>query len=139
MAKSSAFSRLIALRYLWSKRSEAFITIITVISILGVAIGVMVLNIVMAIMTGFESELRDKIVGANSHILVKRVGGKIEGWHEARDKILKVPGVGSVSAFTYHQALLRTQNDACTVSASVVRMPRFSDVCTRPGMSRLMA
>jgi hypothetical protein len=53
---SWAFSRKIALRYLWSKRSEAFISIITVISVIGVAIGVMVLNIVMSVMTGFEHE-----------------------------------------------------------------------------------
>ncbi|NLF24608.1 MAG: lipoprotein-releasing system transmembrane subunit LolC, partial [Deltaproteobacteria bacterium] len=55
---SFSFSRKVALRYLWSRRAEAFITIITVISILGVALGVAVINITMAIMTGFETELR---------------------------------------------------------------------------------
>ncbi|MBN8550547.1 MAG: ABC transporter permease [Deltaproteobacteria bacterium] len=106
---SHAFSRKIALRYLWSRRGEAFITIITIISVLGVAIGVMVLNMVMAVMTGFQHELREKIVGTNSHIVVRRLSGKIQDWQEVSHKIADVPGVTSVSAFTYHQALLRTQ------------------------------
>lgn len=105
---SLTFSKKIALRYLWSRRSEAFITIITIISVLGVAIGVMVLNIVMAVMTGFEFELREKIIGANSHIVVRKLGGKIAHWEEVKDQIQSVDGVDSVSAFTYHQALLRT-------------------------------
>lgn len=105
-----SFSRKIALRYLWSKRSEAFITILTVISILGVAIGVTVLNITMAIMTGFESELREKIIGANSHIVVHSATGRIEEWKSAEEKIRAVPGVVSVSPFTYNQALLKVDN-----------------------------
>jgi lipoprotein-releasing system permease protein len=109
---SFSFSKKIACRYLWSKRSEAFVTIITAISIVGVALGVMVLNIVMAVMTGFEHELREKIVGANSHIVVKAVGGRVEGWSEIAQKLLAVPGVQSVSPFTYHQALIRTNAGA---------------------------
>lgn len=97
------------MRYLWSRRGEAFITIITLISILGVAIGVMVLNMLMAVMTGFQHELREKIVGTNSHIVVRRLSGKIYDWHDVTERIKAVPGVSSVSAFTYHQALLRTQ------------------------------
>ncbi len=104
---SFSFSRRIATRYLWSKRSEAFITIITVISVLGVAIGVMVLNIAMAVMTGFEHELRDKIVGANSHITVRRFSGKIANWRLVANEIAKVKGVSAVSPYTYNQALIR--------------------------------
>jgi lipoprotein-releasing system permease protein len=102
-----AFSKKIALRYLWSKRGEAFITIITVVSVLGVALGVMVLNIVMAVMTGFEHELREKLIGANSHIVVRKLGGRIAGWREVEHTIGGMPGVQSVSAFTYNQALLK--------------------------------
>jgi lipoprotein-releasing system permease protein len=108
---SWAFSRKIALRYLWSKRSEAFISIITVI--VGVAIGVMVLNIVMAVMTGFESELREKIVGTDSHIVVSGGGGgAILGWEEVASQIKKIDGVASVSPFTYHQVLIRSETRA---------------------------
>jgi lipoprotein-releasing system permease protein len=106
---SWAFSRKIALRYLWSKRSEAFISIISVISIVGVAIGVMVLNIVMAVMTGFEHELREKIVGTDSHVVVAKVGGRIDRWKDVVSKIDQVSDVSSVSPFTYHQVLIRTE------------------------------
>jgi lipoprotein-releasing system permease protein len=112
---SLQFSKKIALRYLWSRRSEAFITIISVISVLGVAIGVTVLNIVMAVMTGFEYELRDKIVGANSHIVVRKIGGKVENWPAAMSAIQGIKGVEDVSAFTYHQALLRTPTSSSGV------------------------
>ncbi len=104
----SAFSRKIALRYLWSKRSEAFISIISVISVVGVAIGVMVLNIVMAVMTGFEHELREKIVGTDSHVVVQKVGGRIDRWKDVASEVQRVKDVISVSPFTYHQVLVRT-------------------------------
>ncbi len=103
------FSKKIALRYLWSKRSEAFISIISVVSVVGVAIGVMVLSIVMAVMTGFEHELRDKIVGTDSHIVVTNSsGGRLDGWKELSQTIGTVDGVGSVSPFTYNQVLMRS-------------------------------
>jgi lipoprotein-releasing system permease protein len=105
------FSKKIALRYLWSKRAEAFISIITVISVIGVAIGVMVLNIVMAVMTGFEHELREKIVGTDSHIVISnRTGGRIDGWEDAAREVESVPGVSSVSPFTYNQVLIRSDS-----------------------------
>jgi lipoprotein-releasing system permease protein len=108
---SWGFSKKIALRYLWSKRSEAFISIITVISVIGVAIGVMVLNIVMAVMTGFEHELREKIVGTDSHIVVSnQSGGRIEGWQGVVGEVAKVPGIVSVSPFTYNQVLVRSES-----------------------------
>ncbi|NMC63791.1 MAG: ABC transporter permease [SAR324 cluster bacterium] len=110
--KQFNFSKKVALRYLWTRRSEAFITIITVISVLGVAIGVMVLNVTMAIMTGFEHELRDKILGANAHITVKSLDGVIYNWQKVDEAIKEIPGVNSVSAFTYHQALARSDTRA---------------------------
>lgn len=106
-----SFSKKIALRYLWSKRSESFISIISVISVLGVAIGVMVLNIVMAVMTGFEHELRERIVGTDSHIVISnRSGGRIEGWHDIKRSVLTITGVVSVSPFTYNQVLIRSES-----------------------------
>ena len=113
---SWSFSRKIALRYLWSRRAEAFISIITVISVIGVAIGVMVLNIVMAVMTGFETELREKIVGTDSHIVVSsRHSSWIENWKDAASTIQEVKGVHSVSPFTYHQVLIRSESRASGV------------------------
>lgn len=105
----SKFSRTLAFRYLWSKRSEAFITIITFIAVAGVAIGVTVITMVMAVMTGFQHELRKKVVGANSHIVVRRVAGEVRNWQQASQKISTLEGVESVSPFTYNQALLSVE------------------------------
>ena len=77
---------------------------------MGVALGVMVLNMTMAIMTGFEAELKDKILGANSHIVVRQVAGNLEKWQDIRKAITDVPDVISVSPFTYNQALLKIEN-----------------------------
>jgi len=110
MLSSWRFSKKVAARYLWSRRMEAFITIITIISILGVTIGVMVLNMSMAVMSGFERELKDKIVSTNSHIVVRGLGGKINNWPELAKRIEALEGVESVAPFTQHQALLRTRD-----------------------------
>jgi lipoprotein-releasing system permease protein len=106
------FAKKVAFRYLWSKRSEAFISIISIISVLGVAIGVMVLTIVMSVMTGFEYELREKIVGADSHIIVKKLGDKIVQWRDARATIEGLEGVVSASPYTQNQGMLRSEDKA---------------------------
>ncbi len=77
---------------------------------MGVAIGVMVLNIVMAVMTGFEFELKQKIVGTDSHVVVNKIGGKVEAWRSVADKVRSIDGVTSVSPFTYHQVLVRSES-----------------------------
>ena len=104
-------TRKIAWRYLWAKRAEAFIRIVTSMSILGVAVGVAVLVMVMAVMTGFEYELRSKILQTDSHVVVRRVGGPIPSWREVQTKIQSVAGLRSVVPFTVNQALLRTDEN----------------------------
>ena len=68
----------IGLRYLRAKRKEAFISLITVISVLGVMIGVMTLTIVLAVFTGFEEDLRDRILGFTPHIAIWSYLGQLE-------------------------------------------------------------
>ena len=65
----------IALRYLLAKRKQAFISVISLISTLGVTVGVMALVIALALMTGLQDEIRDRILGANPHIYVWKTGG----------------------------------------------------------------
>ncbi|MFH1288851.1 MAG: ABC transporter permease, partial [bacterium] len=71
-----SFEWFISLRYLITKRRQAFIPIITLISIFGVAVGVMALITVLAVMSGFEKDLTDKILGTNSHIVIYQQGEK---------------------------------------------------------------
>lgn len=103
---AGSFASSIALRYLRSRRKEAFISLISVISVLGVAISVMVLNMVLAVMTGFEAELRDKLLGANAHVLVRRLGGDVEEWEQIQQAARAVPGVKAAYPYTYNQAML---------------------------------
>ncbi len=107
-----SYSSNIAMRYLRSKRKEAFISLISVISVLGVAISVMVLNTVLAVMTGFEAELRDKLLGANAHVLVRRLGGEISEWKHVQDVAAKTPGVTAAYPYTYNQAMLSVAGGA---------------------------
>jgi lipoprotein-releasing system permease protein len=69
------FELFVAIRYLLARRKQAFISLISLISTLGVMVGVMALLIALALMTGLQGELRDRIVGSSAHIFVHRVGG----------------------------------------------------------------
>src|SRR5437867_3910293 len=108
----------IGLRYLRAKRKEAFISLITVISTLGVVIGVMTLNIVLAVMTGFEEDLRDRILGFNPQVIVLSFNGTIKEHAQVRQRIEAVSGVVAAAPFIYGQVMLSAQQN---VTGAVVR------------------
>jgi lipoprotein-releasing system permease protein len=95
----------IALRYLRSKRKDKFISFTTWISIVGIGIGVMALILVIAVMTGAQDEFRDRILGANPHILVSSIEGEIRNADDLVKKIETVDGVASASPFITIQAM----------------------------------
>ena len=109
---------MVGLRYLRAKRSEAFISLITVISIVGVMIGVMTLNIVLAVMTGFEEDLRDRILGFNPHIVLVSYAGTITNPDEVVRKVRDTPGVAAAAPLVYSQVMLSSGQ---SVSGVVVR------------------
>jgi lipoprotein-releasing system permease protein len=74
----SEIEKTVAFRYLKPKRKEGFLKIISIFSFLGIALGVAVLIIVMSVMNGFRTELIDKILGFNAHIIIKPYEKKIE-------------------------------------------------------------
>ena len=82
----------VAFRYLLAKRKQAFISVISAISTLGVTVGVMALVIALALMTGLQQELRDRIVGSNPHIYVWNSRG-IQDYHTEAATLRKVPHV----------------------------------------------
>ncbi|GFE58105.1 lipoprotein-releasing ABC transporter permease subunit [Geobacter sp. AOG1] len=108
----------IGLRYLKAKRKSAFISIITVISTAGVALGVMALIIVLAVMTGFEEDLKEKILGTNAHIVVLKTGGGIDEYPPVMERLKKFPGVVAATPFIYNQVMLSTGKN---VSGVVLR------------------
>jgi len=108
----------IGLRYLRAKRKEAFISLITVISMLGVMIGVMTLNIVLAVMTGFEEDLRDRILGFNPQVIVLSFNGTISDYMGVTERVRQVPGVVAAAPFIYGQVMLSAQQN---VTGAAVR------------------
>ncbi len=96
----------VALRHFKAKRKEAFLSLTTAISILGVMLGVMALIVVLSVMKGFEKDLRDKILGANAHIVILRLGGEMGDYREILRKVRGVDGVVGASPFVYLQGML---------------------------------
>jgi lipoprotein-releasing system permease protein len=108
----------IGLRYLSSRRKQKFASIIGLISVLGVIIGVMALNVVLSVMGGFEEELREKILGVSSHIVILSYDGPMKDYSAIEDEALKFPGVLGASPFIYGQGMMASEDN---VSGSVVR------------------
>ncbi len=96
----------IGLRYLQARRRETFISLITLISICGVMIGVMTLNVVMSVMTGFEETLRDRLLGINAHIALVRSGEPMKDYDKLAQQMSKEPGVVAASPTIYGQVML---------------------------------
>jgi lipoprotein-releasing system permease protein len=92
----------VGLRYLKAKRKSTFISIITVISTAGVALGVMALIVVLAVMTGFEEDLTEKILGTNAHIVVLRSNGEMADYKELMGKLKGLGGVTAATPFIYN-------------------------------------
>ncbi len=100
------FELFIGLRYLRARRRETFISLITVISILGVMIGVMTLNVVMAVMSGFEETLRDRLLGINAHIALVKSGDQLRDYDKLVEQIRRQKGVAAASPSIYGQVML---------------------------------
>jgi len=95
----------LSLRYLRARRREVFVSLITMISMIGVMIGVMTLNIVLAVMTGFEEDLRDRILGFNPHVVVSSLQGLVDGYADVLDTVRQVPDVVAAAPFVYSQVM----------------------------------
>jgi lipoprotein-releasing system permease protein len=108
----------IGLRYLRARRQETFISLITVISVLGVMIGVMTLNVVMAVMSGFEETLRDRLLGINAHISVVKSGDPMRDYERVIEKLRQGKDIIAASPTVYGQVMLTS---GARVSGVVVR------------------
>ncbi|MBA2123835.1 hypothetical protein B9J78_02700 [bacterium Unc6] len=99
----------ISYRYLKAKRLEKFVSLISVFSIFGVAIGVMALIVVIGVMRGFSTELKRKIIGMNASIVVEKQGG-IEDYEKILEKIKTIKDVKAASPYIIGQAMVRSKN-----------------------------
>lgn len=119
-----SFESFIGFRYLMSKRKQTFISVITFISVTGIVVGVMALIIVLSVMTGFEEDLKDKILGVTSHVVVAEYGGTMTDYEIVAETASGVSGVVGATFFTYNQAMISvpsTEYGGGGVSGVVVR------------------
>jgi lipoprotein-releasing system permease protein len=101
------FEILVGFRYLKARRKQAFISVISAFSILGVMLGVMTLIIVLGVMNGFEKDLKEKILGTVSHLVVLSHSGRmIHDWQRAADRIEDFHGVEATTPYIYAQAMI---------------------------------
>ncbi len=122
----------IAQKYLLAKRKQTFISIITFISVLGVTIGVTALIIVLAVMNGFEKELKDRILGATAHIHVTSLDGTLSEPFKLAERLRKTDGVAAASPYVFSQMMISSGGGSTggvlrgVDSASVGQVTRLS-------------
>lgn len=101
-----SYELFISLRYLKAKRKQAFISLINIISIGGVAVGVAALIIVLAVMTGFKEDIRDKILGTTAHIIIQQPDANIKNYQQLVNQLQPVDRIVSISPYVSGHLLL---------------------------------
>jgi lipoprotein-releasing system permease protein len=109
---------LLGTRYLRSRQQESFLSLISVVSMAGLAVGVAVLIVVLSVMNGFERELRTRMLSVTSHATLLGLTGELRDWHQAQQVALAMPGVQAAVPFVEQQAML--SHDAA-IDATQVR------------------
>ncbi|MEW6659282.1 MAG: lipoprotein-releasing ABC transporter permease subunit [Thermodesulfobacteriota bacterium] len=113
------FETFVALRYLRGvKRQKGFISWSTLISVAGVAVGVMALIVVIGVMTGFDQDLKKKILSVNAHIIVLKHGTSLTDYRQVAARVKTVPGVVDDYPFIYTQVMLSAPGN---ISGGVIR------------------
>ncbi len=108
-----SFEFFVARRYLTARGKDTFLSIITLISVGGVAVGVMALVVVISAMNGFEIDLREKILGTTAHITFLHIGREgIDDYRAAAAKVEKVEGVEAVAPFVFVEGILSSKHDS---------------------------
>ena len=96
----------IGLRYLTSRRASRFVSFISLVSLLGVAVGVAALIVVLSVMNGFEQELRARLLNLTSHAVVTAPDGRLRDWQPLLERIEATPGVAGAAPYVEVQAML---------------------------------
>lgn len=127
-----AFEWFLARRYLRAKRKTRFISIITFISVAGVAVGVMALVVVLAVMNGFEAEIHKRIIGINAHVILLRYGAEpIINYEELIGEVETMPDVVAASPFIYSKAVLKGEDASDSIvlrGVDIAREARVTDI-----------
>ena len=120
---------MIAFRYIKSRRVEGFISISAWFSLLGIMLGVATLIVVMSVMNGFRTELVDRILGINGHLIIYSKNERtIPNYTKIINKILDTPNVVAVTAHLEGQALAKNKN---SISGVIIRGSNWSDLAAK--------
>ena len=120
------YELLIGLRYTRAKRRNQFVSFISMISMLGIALGVAALIVVLSVMNGFQTELRGRILAVVSHIQISGASGEMANWQSVAEQSLRQPGVLAAAPFVQAQGML---SFGSSVRGAMVRgvLPDFED------------
>ena len=122
------FELKVAIRYLTARRKQAFISVISAISVLGVVVGVMALMVALGLMTGLQRGIRTMILGATSHVGVYRSGGDgVEDYDRVVEAVRTLPGVLGSAPAVYGKGLLSSPAgtpDVVTIKGIIPRLER---------------
>lgn len=127
------FELFVALRYLFTLRKNSFISVISLFAVCGVALGVAALIVVIGVMNGFSTDLRDKILGVNAHVIVTAYDGTLENYHHLTDRIEKISGVTGVTPFIYSEVMLSSSGGVKGVVLRGVDSGTAKGVLSLPG------
>jgi len=119
---------MLARRYLRSRRSEKFVSLISWSSGVGIAIGVMTLIVVLSVMNGAASEIRDKMLGFSSHIDVQGPGDSLTGWQEWLQRVEGISGVQRAAPYVQGQVLVSYGSRAYGALLKGVDVARSGDI-----------
>ncbi len=137
-------SAYIGLRYTRAKRDNHFVSFISMASMMGIALGVIVLITVLSVMNGYEQGIRDRYLGLFSHVTVSETGWQLENWQQRREQILETSHVIGVAPFIEKQVMLKQGNEVRgalleavlpeyeksigTLSDAIIKPAKFSDL-----------
>ncbi len=125
------FELVIAWSHLRSRKQDAGISLIATLSVMGVTVGVAVLIMVLSVMAGFEVDLRDKILGSNSHLVVLEFAGSMEGSDKVEAAIEATDGVIAASPFVYTEVMIRSRygtSGAVLKGIDPIKTPDVTDI-----------
>ncbi|MCO4768731.1 MAG: ABC transporter permease [Deltaproteobacteria bacterium] len=107
--RGGRFETFVALRYMRGRKS-AGVSVVTGLTTAGVTVGVMTLIVVLSVMAGFEKDLQDKILGSNSHVIVRSYWNTIENWEQIKETVDGTEGVLASTPFLYTEFMLRSRD-----------------------------
>lgn len=129
------FEDFVGLRYLMAKRDRNMLSVITLISIGGVAVGVMALIVVLSVMGGFEDDFRTKIIGSKSHVTISAVDGYLDNYEDIQNVARTVANIEGVNAFVEAEVML---NSPTNLQAAILRGVDFREITTTTKIAEYM-